>query len=67
MFLRKYLDDPDRDWKVDTPAPRFNLHRLHALNAIRGIDVKPPPGWSGERMDYSIAIERMLWEQGTAR
>lgn len=42
------------------------LDHLHALSASRDIDVRPPPGWTGESMDYGIAVERMLWEQGAA-
>lgn len=33
------------------------------LNAARGVEVRSPPGWHGERMDYGLAIEGMLWAQ----
>ena len=40
----------------------FSGNILRQLNDSRGIAVRPPPGWHGERMDYGLAVEAMLRE-----
>ncbi len=37
------------------------------LNARRGISVRRPPGWNGDRMDSSLVIDGLLWARERTR
>ncbi len=39
---------------------RFRGSVLPAMNRARGVSVREPPGWCGDRLDYGLVVEYML-------
>ncbi len=52
--------------RVDEPSDRdrrFCGSVLAAMNAARGVIPREPPGWTGEPMDYGLAVESMQYSE----